>query len=288
MFQYGGTVPASGRYFGGAQQWFSTQLIPEQHPVGPAVGGAAVNPNALSAACSVVRAEASAAFARLADRGFRLPEQTGFYPRVRAEREEPWFLGIDFWMTLDEQGKYRTAWRRDTPFELGGAAAITREENGEVVRYWKPYVPVRLAPVRRRRAYASDGRDRSGGGHRGLVGRNRHRDGQAGIPSAEVEDVMTHDEAYKRAIDLIEPHMRLAGRKPSDSGRRDADWREGIGYLDAALRLVPNNWAAWWVRGKAQQALGDHEAAYESLRRAYAINSGHVDVGREFVVAPFG
>jgi tetratricopeptide (TPR) repeat protein len=94
---------------------------------------------------------------------------------------------------------------------------------------------------------------------------------------------VTHDEVYKRAIDLIEPHMRLAGRKPSASRRRDADLREGIGYLDAALQLVPGNWAAWWVRGKAQQALGDHEAAYESLRRAYAINSGHVDVGREFV-----
>jgi hypothetical protein len=28
MFQYGGTVGASARYVGGAQQWFSTQLVP--------------------------------------------------------------------------------------------------------------------------------------------------------------------------------------------------------------------------------------------------------------------
>jgi tetratricopeptide (TPR) repeat protein len=94
---------------------------------------------------------------------------------------------------------------------------------------------------------------------------------------------MTHDEAYKRAVELIEPHMRLAGRKASAGGPRDADLGEGIGYLDAALRLVPNNWTAWWLRGKAQQALGDHEGAYESLRRAHGINSGHVDVAREFV-----
>jgi hypothetical protein len=26
------------------------------------------------------------------------------------------------------------------PFELSGAAAVTREENGEIVRYWKPYL----------------------------------------------------------------------------------------------------------------------------------------------------
>jgi tetratricopeptide (TPR) repeat protein len=94
---------------------------------------------------------------------------------------------------------------------------------------------------------------------------------------------MTYDEAYRRAVDLIEPHMRLTGRTAGDRGRRDADLREGIGYLDAALRLAPDNWTAWWVRGKAQQALEHHEAAYESLRRAYGINGGHVEVGREFV-----
>jgi hypothetical protein len=82
---------------------------------------------------------------------------------------------------------------------------------------------------------------------------------------------MTHDDAYKRAIDLIRPHMRLAGRKAIASGERDADLREGIAYLDAALRLRPNNWAAWWVRGKAH--LGDHEAAYKSLRRAHDMNN---------------
>jgi tetratricopeptide (TPR) repeat protein len=94
---------------------------------------------------------------------------------------------------------------------------------------------------------------------------------------------MTHDEAYKRAVDLIRPHMRLAGQTASASPRQDADLREAIGHLDTALRLEPKNWAAWWARGKAQQALGDHEAAYGSLRRANDINGGHVDVGREFV-----
>jgi hypothetical protein len=49
-------------------------------------------------------------------------------------------LGIDFWMTLDERGKYRTEWSRDAPFELGGSASITRVEGAELIRYWRPYV----------------------------------------------------------------------------------------------------------------------------------------------------
>lgn len=94
---------------------------------------------------------------------------------------------------------------------------------------------------------------------------------------------MTYEEAYKHALALIEPHMRLAGRKASVSDRRVADLRQGIDYLDAAIRLVPSSWAAWWLRGKAEQAAGDHEAAHESLSRAYAINSENVDVARELV-----
>jgi len=94
---------------------------------------------------------------------------------------------------------------------------------------------------------------------------------------------MNHDEAYKRGVDLIGPYMLLAGRKASTPERRDLDLREGIGFIDRALRIAPNNWAAWWVRGKAQQALGDHEAAYDSFRHAHEINVGQTDVGRELV-----
>ena len=99
-----------------------------------------MNPERMLADCSVVRAEAIGAFARLADRGFRVAEHRGFYPRVRADRERTWFLGIDFWMSLDERGKYRTEWNRETPFQLGGVASITRQEGAELIRYRKPYV----------------------------------------------------------------------------------------------------------------------------------------------------
>jgi hypothetical protein len=90
--------------------------------------------------CKQVRAEVEPAFLRLGDLGFQLVEHRGFYPRVRAERARPWLIGIDFWMCLDEVGKYRKEWSRTAPFELNGAAAIDRLEGEELIRYWRPEV----------------------------------------------------------------------------------------------------------------------------------------------------
>jgi tetratricopeptide (TPR) repeat protein len=105
---------------------------------------------------------------------------------------------------------------------------------------------------------------------------------KTGSAPVDAANAKTHRTAFKRAIDLIEPHMRLAGRQPA-GGRREADLREGVDWANVALRMVPSSWAAWWVRGKALQALGDHEAAYESLRHAHDINGSDLDVSRELV-----
>lgn len=94
-----------------------------------------MNPETFAAACEEVRAAAGPAFASL--HGFSLVEPRGFYPRVRAERDEPWSVSVDFWMCFGDDGKYRSEWNSRAPFELGGAASITREEAGELVRYWK-------------------------------------------------------------------------------------------------------------------------------------------------------
>src|SRR6185312_10454776 len=83
--------------------------------------------------------------------------------------------------------------------------------------------------------------------------------------------------------DLIEPHMKVADRATHDDGRAQSDLREGLAYMDIVVGLRPDNFAAWWVRGKAQQALNDHESAYDSFRRSYAINDQNPDVGRELV-----
>jgi hypothetical protein len=91
------------------------------------------------AARTIVRAEANPAFANVANRGFRLVETTGRYPRVEARRPGRVDVAIDFWMSLDEKGHYRTEWTRDAPFELGGSAAVDLQEGVERYRYWKAY-----------------------------------------------------------------------------------------------------------------------------------------------------
>lgn len=94
----------------------------------------------LARARRVVKVEATPRFEVLRARGFEIVGQVGLYPRVRAVRLGGWTLAIDFWMCLDEHGRYRTEWSRDVPFELGGAAAIDREEGEECVRYWRTHV----------------------------------------------------------------------------------------------------------------------------------------------------
>jgi hypothetical protein len=49
-------------------------------------------------------------------------------------------------MALDDAGRYRTEWSREAPFELGGAAAIDRDEDNELIRYWKTFVLYRSRP----------------------------------------------------------------------------------------------------------------------------------------------
>jgi Tfp pilus assembly protein PilF len=94
---------------------------------------------------------------------------------------------------------------------------------------------------------------------------------------------MNPEDAYQRAVALIEPHMKLHGRTATGGSKRQADLLNGIDHLKETLAQAPQNWRAWWVRGKAEQALGDHESAYESFRSARECNTVHVDVARELV-----
>lgn len=91
-----------------------------------------------------------------------------------------------------------------------------------------------------------------------------------------------HNDAYGRGVDLISPHLRSDGRAAPASAERDL--RQGIGYLNRALELAPDNWPALWGRGKAYQALLEHEAAYTSFRKAYDIHAQNPDVGRELSI----
>ncbi|WP_437294199.1 tetratricopeptide repeat protein [Sorangium sp. So ce426] len=85
-------------------------------------------------------------------------------------------------------------------------------------------------------------------------------------------------------MDLINPYMTLHGRAAAKDAERAMRLEAGIACLDRALSLVPSNWAALWVRGKAFQALDDHLQAHGSFASAYALQPENPDVGRELVV----
>jgi Flp pilus assembly protein TadD len=89
---------------------------------------------------------------------------------------------------------------------------------------------------------------------------------------------------YKRGTSLIDPYMTLANRGVAKTDDREAHLQAGIACLDRVLALSPTNWAAFWMRGKALQALGEHPRAVKSFASAYDIQPINPDVGREYVL----
>lgn len=93
-----------------------------------------------------------------------------------------------------------------------------------------------------------------------------------------------HDVVYGRGVDLITPYMILHDEAVKNDADRPARLKAGIACIDRALSMVPSNWAALWVRGKAFQALDDHLQAHGSFASAYALQPENPDVGRELGV----
>ena len=93
-----------------------------------------------------------------------------------------------------------------------------------------------------------------------------------------------HDAVYKRGVSLIDPYIIVQDRAPSQTDHRTKELLAGIACLDRALELAPTNWAAFWLRGKAYQALGDHAHSADSFRSAFRIRPQNPDVGRELAL----
>jgi len=93
-----------------------------------------------------------------------------------------------------------------------------------------------------------------------------------------------HDELYNEALRILRPYMPgedgITPRQPVvlaeiDKGRR---------LLARALDVVPDNWSALWVLGRACRVAGYRGEAYDAFRRAFAAKPDHPDVGRELVL----
>ncbi len=93
-----------------------------------------------------------------------------------------------------------------------------------------------------------------------------------------------HNILFKRGGELIDPYMDLLDRGAASSKERVQHLRTGIACLDRVLKITPGHWQSLWIRGKAYQALSEHEAARASFASAYAIQPDHPDAAREHVV----
>jgi tetratricopeptide (TPR) repeat protein len=91
-----------------------------------------------------------------------------------------------------------------------------------------------------------------------------------------------HYQIYKHGTDLIYPHIQLHGQHPKINAKAKRDLAEGIACMKAVVSYNPVNWAAFWILGKAQQALGEQKLEYESFKAAFDIQKEWPDVAREY------
>jgi tetratricopeptide (TPR) repeat protein len=110
--------------------------------------------------------------------------------------------------------------------------------------------------------------------------------GGAAGPSepVSIRDADDHNRVYKAACDIIQPYMRLHG-KPEKKVTRDStiELKRAIQMLDAVTTYAPTNWSAFWIKGKAYQAIEDRKAACAAFKSAFDLQDKNPDVAREYM-----
>lgn len=91
---------------------------------------------------------------------------------------------------------------------------------------------------------------------------------------------------FKKGSALIEPYMVVVDREPADVTTPEAKKQiaEGIRLLTEVTKQDPQNWSAFWIIGKAEQARRNHAAAESAFQRAFALKPEHSAVGRELMI----
>jgi tetratricopeptide (TPR) repeat protein len=106
--------------------------------------------------------------------------------------------------------------------------------------------------------------------------------GKVAGPTEQSVTVVPVEELYRAGVALIEPLLEIMGRPVVRLGSGDAArLRRGIELLDRVIEIVPHNWAAMWVVGKAHQRLEEFDQAFGKFRQAFRINPGNPNVSRE-------
>lgn len=93
-----------------------------------------------------------------------------------------------------------------------------------------------------------------------------------------------HDKYADKGMQLIEPYVILLGKSPRSDKNKETRLLEGIRYLDAVSQINPDNFGAFWFKGKAYQALNQHEQAYQAFEKSFELNKQNPDVARELML----
>ncbi len=94
-----------------------------------------------------------------------------------------------------------------------------------------------------------------------------------------------HNRLHQEGFALISSYMLIIDResKPADSQEAQEELRRGIELLNQAIVINPANWSAYWLIGKAHQAMGNSTAAVEAFGKSYGLQKGNADVAREYM-----
>ena len=65
--------------------------------------------------------------------------------------------------------------------------------------------------------------------------------------------------------------MQLLDKSPNVTEKIKKKISQGILELDAVTDYNPENWAAFWLKGKGYQVLGDHEKANIEFKASFEI-----------------
>jgi len=115
--------------------------------------------------------------------------------------------------------------------------------------------------------------------------RSPGQDGEAQPALASKSAAADADEAYKKGVALITPYLTMRRSDVKADPQAEANLHEGVRDFETAVKLDGSRADVLWALGQAQQALGDHESAYQALHRAYLFDGGkNADLPKELVL----
>jgi tetratricopeptide (TPR) repeat protein len=101
-------------------------------------------------------------------------------------------------------------------------------------------------------------------------------------PGLSSEEVERHDALFKQGYALIEDlvYVENSSRTPPEASHKKR-LRKAIKAFEQALGIIPTNWHAMVLIGKAFQSLGEHDHALDAFLRAHDCAPGELIVALE-------